>query len=154
MKTHSTPGVTRLCLAALAVVLSSAACDDFINGLSRGYVGPPPAHESIVDEMATLAEVRDGYQGQVVLILDRTRFVSAGEPHNVNRVVKVWTTRENQDQVAALNLRSGDRVLVSTEFNGIDEAGGAMNVPNWPGHDALEYPISSHQITSIERVSP
>jgi hypothetical protein len=136
------------------LLCTSAACDDFISGLSRGYVGPPPAHASIVDEVATLAEVRAGYQGQVVLILDRTRFASAGDPHNVNRVVKAWTTRENQHQVTALNLRSGDRVLISTEFNGIDEAGGSMNVPNWPGHDALEYPISSHQITSIERVSP
>ena len=153
MKTHSIHRVAKLCAVALAVVLSSA-CDDFFNGLSRGYVGPPPAHESITNEVVTVAEARHGYEGQVVLILDRARFVSAGDPHNVNRVVKAWTTRENQDQVTTLNLRSGDRVLISTEFNGIDEAGGSMNVPNWPGHDALEYPISSHQITSIERVSP
>lgn len=153
MKTHSFHGVAKLCVVALAVVLSSA-CDDFFNGLSRGYVGPPPAHESITNEVVTVAEARRGYEGQVVLILDRARFVNTGDLHNVNRVVKAWTTRENQDQVTTLNLRSGDRVLISTEFNGIDEAGGSMNVPNWPGHDALEYPISSHQITSIERVSP
>lgn len=144
----------RLGLLVAALLCATAACGDFINGLSRGYVGPPPAHESTTNEVATLAEVRAGYQGQVVLILDRTRFVTAGDPHNVNRVVKAWTTPENQDQVTALNLRSGDRVLISTEFNGIDEAGGSMNVPNWPGHDALEYPISSHQITAIARVSP
>jgi hypothetical protein len=154
MKMPSVPRSARLGLLGLVMATGSAGCDDFINGLSRGYVGPSPSRESITDEIATVAKGWEGYQGQIILILDRTRFVDAGDPHDVNRVIKAWTTSENQAQIAALQLMRGERVRISTEFSSIEEASGSMNVPNWPGHDAIEYPIGSHRITAISRVSP
>lgn len=151
---RSASGAARSALVALAMLATLAGCDDLINGASRGYTGPQPAQEALAGETALVAQVRTGAPGQVVLILDRLRFVEAGRPHDVNRVVKVWTTAANQAEVGALGLGAGDRVTVSTAFVRIDEGGGAMGVDDWPGHDAMEYPIGAHQITAIARVSP
>ena len=136
-----------------AALLSASACDAIVE-LSGGYVGPPPAQDAIVSEVAIVAEVRTTPGGQIVLVLDRVRFVEAGNPHDVNRVVRAWTTPENVEQVRALNLQRSDRVIISTGYNGIEEGGGSMNVSDWPGHDAMEYPVGSHRIISIQRASP
>jgi len=89
--------------------------------------------------------------GSSVLLVDRVRYTDAGDPHNVNRVVRVGPGAELRDSVAALNLVRGDRVPISTRYTGTTNVIGSMSVPDWPGHTAYEYPISLHAITSIAR---
>lgn len=144
----------RLRIAVLACALATAGCGDLILSLSGGYTGPQPARESLTNEIAIVRQVRAQYEGQIALILDRVRYLDENDSHDVNRVVKAWTTRENQDAVAALNLSTGDRVVVSTEFSSIDETGGSLGVPDWPGHRAMEYPIGSHRIVQLARAAP
>lgn len=143
----------RLPLLAAALLCATAACDALVE-LSGGYTGPSPATDPLAAEAVTVADIRVDPQGRMELTLDRTRFVQAGDPHNVNRVVRALTTDENQQAVAALELREGERVVITTEFSYVTETGGEMNVPNWPGHDAMEYPISAHRIVSIARAAP
>lgn len=152
MKPPSGAGAKRLYVLAFALLVASTGCD-FTTRLVGGYVGPQPNQESLVEEVATVARTGVQYQGQILIILDRARYVAAGDLHNVNRVIQAWTTAENQDAVAALNLRGGERVRVTTQYVEVDETAGSNNVPNWPGHDAVEYPIGSHRIISIERVA-
>jgi hypothetical protein len=154
MKLELARHAARRGILTLGLLFATAGCEDLFGGLAGGYTGPQPAREPLTNEAATIASVQAGYQGQIVFILDRTHFVAAGDPHNVNRVVKAWTSAANQPQVAALDLQAGERVTVSTEFSGIEEAAGSLNVADWPGHDASEYPIGSHRISSIARVTP
>ena len=141
----------RLCAVAIGVLVASTGCD-VTTRLVGGYVGPQPAQESLVEEVATIASARVQYQGQLLYILDRASY--AERPHNVNRVVQAWTTPENQDAVSAMDLRAGERVRVTTQYVEVDEAAGSLNVANWPGHGADEYPLGSHRIISIERIAP
>lgn len=141
-------GVLRL--LALACMLAGAGCVDLIGRISGAYTGPQPEQVPLTNEVAVIRVVRP-HDAQLVLIVDRVRF--ANDAHNVNRVVKVWITPENQDAVAALNLAVGDRIVVSTAFSGIDETGGSLNTPDWPGHNAMEYPIGSHRIIQIARAA-
>jgi hypothetical protein len=41
------------------------------------------------------------------MVLDRTRFVSAGKPHHIDRVIYAYSLPENQAAVAALNGAHG-----------------------------------------------
>ncbi|HYW13077.1 MAG TPA: hypothetical protein VE871_14050 [Longimicrobium sp.] len=143
----------RLPLLAAALLCASAACDAIVE-LSGGYTGPPPATDPLAAEAVRIAEISQSSGGPVVLLLDRTRFVEARDPHNVNRVVKARPTPETQAMVAALELREGERVVITTEYSHMDETGGEMDVPNWPGHSAMEYPVSAHRIVSITRAAP
>ena len=153
MKIRSTLRAGRLCIMALTLLSASAACDAF-DRLSGGYVGPMPDDDPITSEAVTVASTYTAPGGHIRFVLDRTRYVDAGDPHDVNRVIEAMTTPENQAAVAALNLQRGDRVVISTEFIQIGEGGGSMNVPNWPGHDAMEYPIGLHRITTLQRAAP
>jgi hypothetical protein len=143
----------RLPLLAATLLCASAACDEIVE-LSGGYTGPPPATEPLAAEAVRIAEIRQSSGGPVEFLLDRTRFVDARDPHNVNRVVKARTTPGTQAAVAALNLREGERVVITTEYSHMDETGGEMDVPNWPGHSAMEYPVSAHRIVSSARAAP
>lgn len=147
-------GIFLLCLLSLAGLLATTACDDLFLGISGGYTGPQPAREALTNETAIVRQARPSNDGQIVLILDRIRFTEANEPHDVNRVIKAWTSGDNQDSVAALSLAPGDRVVVSTAFSSVDETAGSLGVPNWPGHKAMEYPIGSHRIVEIARSAP
>ncbi|HST63471.1 MAG TPA: hypothetical protein VLK84_32470 [Longimicrobium sp.] len=140
----------RFPLLAATLMCASAACDSLVE-LSGGYTGPPPATDPLAAEAVRIAEIREMSGGQVELLLDRTRFVEARDPHNVNRVVKARPTAETQAAVAALGLREGERVVITTEYSHMDETGGEMDVPNWPGHSAMEYPVSAHRIVSLAR---
>jgi hypothetical protein len=143
----------RLPLLAAAVLCATAACDALADAVGA-YTGPWPAEEPLAAEAVTVADIRVDPLGRMELMLDRTRFVQAGDPHNVNRVVRAHTTSENQQAVTALALREGERVVITTEFSHVTETGGEMNVPNWPGHDAMEYPVGAHRIVSITRAAP
>lgn len=136
----------------LACVLPAAGCNaigDVI--LGERYRGPQPATEGIVNETAVVRLVEVGPSGQTVLLVDRERYVEAGDPHNVNRVVRVASGEAMRHAVAALNLAPGDRLVLSTQYQGDVNVIGSMNVPDWPGHSAYEYPIAFHSITAITR---
>jgi hypothetical protein len=108
--------ITRLALI-LACALPVAGCDalgDLI--LGENYDGPRPAAEGITSEVAVVRLVEVVPSGQTVLLIDRERYVEAGDPHNVNRVVRVASGEAMREAVAALNLARGDRVVVSTEY--------------------------------------
>jgi hypothetical protein len=152
MKNQSLLRVVWLCVIAITLLIASAGCDGIINDLTGAYTGPPPARDPITAERAVVASVSVGTQGAVSMVLDRTRFVSAGTPRDINRVIYAYSRPDNQAAVAALNLQPGEAVIVSTEFLHTGEAYGSLNVPNWPpDEDLLQYPIGAHGITSIQR---
>lgn len=141
-------------IALVLVCVSQAAACDMLGNLMFGekYEGPPPAAESIHRETAVVRRIDVPPSGPAVLLIDRVRFTEAGDPHNVNRVVRVVARDAVRDELAALNLGRGDLVVLSTRFNGTVNAIGSMNVPDWPGHGAYEYPIGVHALTEIARV--
>lgn len=143
--------VVRLALVASCAqqVAGCNALSDFISG--EKYRGPRPAEEDISNEVAIVRSADVTESGQTVLLIDRVRYVEAGDPHNVNRVVQVRSGAAMRDTVAALNLGRGDRVLISTDYQGVTNVIGDMSVPDWPGHTAYEYPIGIHAVTAITR---
>jgi hypothetical protein len=143
--------LVRLALVATCA-LTMAACDtmgDLLFG--ENYEGPQPASEGISDEVAIVRSVEVVPSGGTVLLVDRVRYTNAGDPHNVNRVVRLLSGETMREPVAALNLSRGDSVRVSTEYEGPATVVGSMSVPNWPGHDADVYPIAVHLVTAIAR---
>ncbi|HZG42615.1 MAG TPA: hypothetical protein VEY93_06605 [Longimicrobium sp.] len=65
------------------------------------------------------------------------------------------TSRDLHAAVAALELKPGDRVRISTRFLSFREAGAlGQHVPNWPFDRYDEYLLGLHALTSIERVAP
>ncbi len=135
-------------LLASVLLLAALGCT---NALSP-YDGPQPSQEDVLGEVVTVRYVRTPVQGQLSFIVDRTRFVEAGDPHNVDRVIMVFTTEATAAQVSALDLQPGDRVTISTVYSGRREVGELSQVPNWPGHRYREYPIATHLFTSAEPV--
>lgn len=143
--------VRRLIIVA-ACALPVAGCNamgDLV--LGERYRGPQPATEDISAEVAIVRLVEVVPSGQTVLLIDRVRYTDAGDPHNVNRVVRVLSGSAMRDAVAALELDRGDRVVISTQYQGVTNVIGSMSVPVWPGHTAYEYPIGIHAITAIAR---
>ena len=147
----------RLCLVArlafvAACALPAAGCSGLGDALfGEAYRGPAPAAEGIAGELAVVRLVEVVPSGQTVLLIDRVRYLEAGEPHDVNRVVRAVSGEAMRDAVAALNLGRGDRVVISTQYQGTVTVVGSMTVPDWPGHDAYPYPIGFHAITAIAR---
>ncbi|HZG43022.1 MAG TPA: hypothetical protein VEY93_08680 [Longimicrobium sp.] len=132
-----------------ACALPSAGCD-LLDPLSGLYRGPSPVAEGISGEEAIVRRV-SVLSGGSVFIIDRVRYVQAGDPHNINRVAEVATTEATRDAVAELNLQRGDRVIVTTTFHAVTEQVGSMSIPDWPAPGVYEYPIGFHYITSIRR---
>ncbi|HEX6368169.1 MAG TPA: hypothetical protein VF006_04515 [Longimicrobium sp.] len=145
----SLPARLALLLACALPVGGCNAIGDLI--LGERYDGPQPAAEGINNEVAVVRLVEVVPSGQTVLLIDRTRFVAAGDPHNVNRVARVASGEEMRQEVAALNLARGDQVVISTDYQGTVNVIGSNSVPDWPGHTAYEYPIGFHAITAIAR---
>ena len=144
-------GFSLLALVATCA-LPMAGCDtiaDFMFG--ENYEGPPPAQEDISNEMAIVRSTYVPESGRTSLLIDRVRYVDAGDPHNVNRAVQVSSGDAMLEAVAALNLAVGDSVLISTRYQGIVRVVNIQSVPNWPGHKAYEYSIGFHVVTEIAR---
>jgi hypothetical protein len=138
-------------LVVLAWALPLTACDavgDLLFG--PNYEGPPPAAEGISNEVAIVRNIHM-VTGGAVLLLDRVRYLDTGDPHNVNRVVRVSTGTAGPEAVAVLNLERGDRVVVSTQYRGTVNVAELASIPDWPGHRAHVYPIGFHFITVIAR---
>ena len=144
---------TRALLIGAGCALIAGGCGDILGRISGAYRGPVPEREPIVEEVVIIRKVTSWSQG-VELVADRVRYLEAGKPHDVNRVVRVQTSPANQEQVAAMGLVVGERVTISTRFAGIGDAAEMTEVPNWPGHGFYEYPIAEHVLTSITRTGP
>jgi hypothetical protein len=134
---------------AVACALPITGCD-VLDSSSGLYRGPRPVPEAIAGEEAVIRRV-SVLPGGSVFVVDRVRYVKAGDPYNINRVAEVATTEATRDQVAALNLRPGERVLLTTRFHMVTEQVGSLSTPDWPAPGVYEYPIGFHYIVSIER---
>lgn len=141
----------------LALLVSSLialpACDGVMDRLSGTYHGPLPAREDLVQELVVVREVEGSRGGPQRLTLDRQRYLDAGRPHAIDRVVFAYTGRV-VDQVAALDLAVGDSLVVSTQFFQMAEGGGDMHVPDWPGRAAaraMDYPVAAHWLVTSSR---
>lgn len=128
----------------MAVAISGC---DFLN-VTGAYRGLMPENVGLAAEEVTVRRIES--EGRH-LIVDRVRY--AGDPHNVNRVVSV-NTSALKPQIDALNLQAGDRLVISTEFVQIGEIVDFPEVPNWPGHSYVEFPIGSHKLTAVARAAP
>jgi hypothetical protein len=138
----------------VGAVLATPGCDGILGSLTRTYPGPEPSREDIAAETVIVRTVStQPGTGFLFFYVDRERFL-ASDPHNINRVVEV-TSRDLHPAVAALELKPGDRVRISTRFLSLREAGAlGQHVPNWPLDRYDEYLLGLHALTSIERVAP
>lgn len=132
----------------VASALGFAGCE---NALAP-YKGPRPSTNGMVSEVAIVRYVEMPVLDQHSFIVDRTRFVDSGNPHDVDRVVWVFTNEATVAQVRALELQVGDTIVISTRYSGVREVGELTNIPNWPGHRYYEYPIGAHILTAVARV--
>lgn len=139
-------------LAALAVcALASAGCDALLGSLTGAYSGPLPEREGLSGETVIVRSISAGTDSHR-LVLDRVRYLDAGDTHDVNRVILAYSM-DLFAQVQALNPQPGDRLVVSTTFFQMGETGDLREVPDWPGHDHVEFPIGAHQVTAVARES-
>lgn len=138
----------RLVALVLAAGLGTAAggCDNILDV----YTGPQPEQVGISREEVVVRRVTAA-DSVSVLIVDRVRYVEAGDPYNINRVLKVVTTAATQDDALALGLQPGDRVILSTAFGSIVRQAGSLSTPDRRGPGWYEYPIGFHSITAIAR---
>lgn len=139
-------------ISLLAVTLIGLpACDSVMTWLSGAYDGPLPAREDLVQELVVVREV-EGSPGQPQrLTLDRVRYLDAGRPHAIDRVIFAYIGRA-MEQLVGLELAAGDSLVVDTDFFQMGEGAGDMRVPNWPGRAArksLEYPVGAHWLVSV-----
>lgn len=138
--------------AALGSV-STSACDSILSALTNTYRGPQPATENLLSEVVIVRSVYQEPSGVTRLILDRARYSEGGDPHDVNRVIEGVTTQV-RPEFDALNVEAGDRLVVSTSFIRVGEAAELSEVPNWPGHGYVEYPIGVHYLTAVAKGFP
>ncbi len=140
------------CVPLLIVVcmVGAASCGDIMDRLTGTYSGPQPSTDPLQDEIVVVRSVHPALAGTWI-VAERIRFAEARDPHNVNRVVLITADASSQAEVNALALQAGDTLVVSTRFVTITETAGSHGVPNWPGHNAVEYPVSGHNFTSARR---
>ncbi|HEV3049367.1 MAG TPA: hypothetical protein VGX50_03620, partial [Longimicrobium sp.] len=133
------------------VTLLVGACN-FAADLLPHYTGPQPSRDPITNERVVVRQlvassIHPNAPG--AFYAERTRFVEAGDPHNVNRVVMA-IGGDLHAQLAALNPRLGDTLLISTQYDTTYyDAVSPDAVPDWPGHAHFEYPIAWHTLTAL-----
>lgn len=135
-----------------ATVLVLAGCN--LADLLPHYTGPQPERDPITSERVVVRAIvssaiypgaAGGFYGE------RTRFVEAADPHNVNRVVRV-AGGDLHAALAALNPRLGDTLLISTQYDTTYyDTVSPEAVPDWPGHTHIQYPIARHTLTALSR---
>lgn len=136
-----------------AAAVAVAGCD--VGGLLPPlYEGAQPAKLPLTNERVVVRETRPsslipgavgGFFGE------RARFVEQGDPHNVNRVVYL-SGAQVPAELAALDVQLGDTLLISTQYDTTYYSGLALDaVPDWPGHDYVEYPIANHTLIAVAR---
>ncbi|HEX8275692.1 MAG TPA: hypothetical protein VF615_23865 [Longimicrobiaceae bacterium] len=136
-------------------VFGLQGCDGIIGYVTATYTGPKPASEPLRGEIVTIRTLYTRSDGRIyTLHADRMRFVDAKDPHNINRIVDV-KPGDAEAALKALQPKVGDRLRISTQFQGIGEASGLEDkVPDWPYGRYIDYPIGVHLLTSVERAAP
>ncbi|HEX7241817.1 MAG TPA: hypothetical protein VF263_16165 [Longimicrobiaceae bacterium] len=149
MKRTASRSIRSACLGVLVLL---AGCDTLFGSLTGAYRGPRPSETDIAGETVVVRTVdTQPATGIRFYHVDRVRFLDAGDPHHVDRVVEVHS-RDVQPAVERLALKVGDRVRISTRYVETRLVGGLGDrVPDWPGHGYDEYPIGFHALTSVER---
>jgi hypothetical protein len=143
----------RTAFAVLAVAFASG-CDSIVGSLIPIYKGPDPMREDISGETVVIRRI-DAQPGTGIqfFLVDRERYTTSA-PHDINRVVELMS-RDIQPAVTAMQLKTGERVRISTRFVSFSEAGDlGRYFADWPYDKYGEYPIGFHNLTSIERVAP
>lgn len=130
-----------------AAAATSAGCN--LGDLTGLYRGPRPSTVGLTNEAVLVRSITAQSGGSARLILDRVRYIDAGDPHNIDRVIQAVLP-----QGGPANLQTNDRVLISTTFIEIRDVGDLEEVPDWPGHKYPEYPLGFHQVTAIQRTTP
>ncbi|HEX6911470.1 MAG TPA: hypothetical protein VF142_13785 [Longimicrobium sp.] len=140
----------------LTAILSIASCTgalagcDFVGRISGAYRGPTPDPVGLTNEVVIIRSIQTGPQA-IRFLADRVTYLEAGDPHDVNRVIRAGTSPDNWELVRDLGFTVGERVTISTRFAYIGDASDLTAVPEWPGHDFREYPIGVHVLTAIAR---
>jgi hypothetical protein len=136
-------------------VIGLQGCDGIIGYVTATYTGPKPASEPLRGEIVTIRTLYTRSDGRIYTFhADRVRFVDAKDPHNINRIVDV-KPGDAEAALKALQPKVGDRLRISTQFQGIGEASGLEDkVPDWPYGRYIDYPIGVHLLTSVERAAP
>lgn len=137
-------------LATVVMVLAGCGASDLL----PHYSGPQPSRDPLANERVVVRKVVSSAtnpNAAGAVYVERTRFVEAGDPHNVNRVIRA-AGGELAAQLAALGVKAGDTLLISTRYDTTYyDALAPGAVSDWPGHTHLEYPIARHTLTSVAR---
>ena len=149
------PRPKNLVLAVLLLVaaLPAASCGPILDYVAMTYTGPPPQKVDLVAETVIVRRISADDSGRIRrMYVDRERYLKS-DPHSIDRVVKVLP-HEVPDAVSALNLQAGDRIQISTRFQGYTEAGDlARFVPDWPYDKYDEYLLGEHVLTAVEKIA-
>ena len=147
----------RSALAALFLlgVIGLQGCDGIIGYVTATYTGPKPGSEPLQGEIVIIRNIAILSDGRIYAFhADRVRFIDAKDPHNINRVVHVRPA-DAEAALKALQPKVGDRVRISTQFQGIGEASGLEDkIPDWPYGRYIDYPVGVHLLTAVERANP
>lgn len=150
MKKARSTRLARYVLLLIVCMVGAASCGAILDRLTGTYTGPQPSTDPLQDEVVIVRRLSQPV-GRTQVLAERTRFAEARDPHNVNRVVLIATDTSSEAEVNDLAVQLGDTLVVSTRFIAITETGSSHGVPNWPGHNAMDYPISYHYFTSARR---
>jgi hypothetical protein len=129
------------------VAVALAGCEFSLGG----YVGPRPDGAALVNEVVVIRRLGrpDGDPERVAAFFaDRVRFVAAGDPHNVNRIVQV-TSGELETDPHLAGAQVGDTLRITTRYDRTYYTSVSAPVPDWPGHDHYEYPIAYHTLVAV-----
>lgn len=139
----------------LVGVIGLQGCDGIIGYVTATYTGPKPGSEPLQGEVVIIRNIATTPEGRIYAFhADRVRFVDAKDPHNINRVVDVRPA-DAEGAFKALQPKVGDRMRISTQFQGIGEASGLEDkIPDWPYGKYIDYPVGVHTLTAAERVAP
>lgn len=142
-----------LALLLCAAALPAAGCERVLNYVTNTYSGPAPQKVDLVAETVIVRRISTDESNRIQrMFVDRERYL-ASDPHSIDRVLQVLP-HEVLDAVSALNLQVGDRVRISTRYQGYAEAGDLGRfVPNWPFDKYHEYLIGEHVLTAVEKIA-
>jgi hypothetical protein len=129
--------------AALAL---STACADLL-----GIDNEMPSTEGLKQERVVVRGIQK-LEGVPVreYVLDRVRYVEAGKPHSVDRVIRAQATLPS-DELDALAVMVGDTLLATTRYVDINRVYSApAPIPNGR-EDSGSYLIGLHAVITLKK---